>query len=141
MVPRGAAHGTRHGPAPAARHGRLAALPDGWVRTRRRARLVSCLFPHPPRLEPDLRLSPHPAQHFQISLCLSSVACCAYWLEVLHAITFHCVFEPCAWFGSMIYFDLALVEFCSTYVACGALEENDFFSYVTPTVPALVSAP
>jgi hypothetical protein len=32
------------------------------------------MFPQPPRLEPCLRLLPHTAQHFQISLGLCSVA-------------------------------------------------------------------
>ena len=41
---------------------------------RDRVRCLVGTFPHPPRLEPDLRLSPHPAQHFQISLGLCSVA-------------------------------------------------------------------
>ena len=58
---------------------------DSWVGTRRVALWVR--FPHPPLLEPDLRLSPHPAQHFQISLGLSSVAWCIYRLEVAHAIS------------------------------------------------------
>ena len=55
--------------------------PTVWRTLKREARLgrdkARCLvgtFPHPPRLEPDLRLSPHPAQHFLISLGLSSVA-------------------------------------------------------------------
>jgi hypothetical protein len=39
-----------------------------------KARSLTGTFPHRPRLEPDLRLSPHPAQHFQISLGLRSVA-------------------------------------------------------------------
>ena len=48
-----------------------------WPRTslrRDKARYLEGTFPHPPRLEPDLRLSPHPAQHFQVYLSLCSVA-------------------------------------------------------------------
>ncbi len=40
---------------------------------RDKAHCLEGMFPHPPRLEPDLRLSSHPAQHFQISLGLCSV--------------------------------------------------------------------
>ena len=63
------------------------------------ARYLVGTFPQPPRLEPDLRLSPHPAQHFQINLCLCSVAWCAYRLEVIHAVSLRWVFEPCAWYS------------------------------------------
>src|SRR5262249_2385729 len=43
-------------------------LSTRWVDARR---VTYGTFPHVPRLEPCLRLSPHTAQHFQISLCLS----------------------------------------------------------------------
>src|SRR5713101_6844455 len=39
----------------------------------KKARYLSVRFQHPPRLEPDLRLSPHPAQHLEIVLGLCSV--------------------------------------------------------------------
>jgi hypothetical protein len=54
----------------------LADLPAAHAYMLRRvmARYLMGTFPQPPRLEPDLRLSTHPAQHFQISLSFSSVA-------------------------------------------------------------------
>src|SRR5215831_7561091 len=69
---------------------RLRILPA--TKTRRRwvsARRVTLVgtFPHAPRLEPDVRLSPHTAQHSQIRLGLRSVAWCAYRLKVIHAIS------------------------------------------------------
>ena len=54
------------------------------------------LFPHPPRLEPDVPLSGHPAQHFQISLGLSSVAIDAEYLLIFQAVCLPWVFEPYA---------------------------------------------
>src|SRR5215475_11919212 len=47
---------------------------------------------------PRRTLSPHPAQYFQISLRLCSVAWCTYGLEVIHAISLLWVFEPIAWY-------------------------------------------
>ena len=47
------------------------------------------------RLEPCLRLLPHTAQHFQISLSLSSVTFGAEYLHVFHAVCVLLVFEPC----------------------------------------------
>src|SRR5262249_13137317 len=57
------------------------------------ARYLKGTFPQAPRLEPDLRLSPHPAQHFQIRLGLRSVAWSTYELEVVHAICLFRIFE------------------------------------------------
>ena len=53
---------------------------------KRKARCLVGTFPHAPRLEPCLRLSPHTAQHLQIRLGLSSVTCGAEDLHVVHAI-------------------------------------------------------
>src|SRR5262245_39774119 len=68
--------------------------------------------PQAPRLEPDLRLSPRPARHLQISLGLSSVAWCAYRLEVAHAISLRWVLELPAWYD-VIHFYLAGMEWFS----------------------------
>jgi hypothetical protein len=87
---------TSPGPTPAHYHACHRA-PRGWAGVappgasamvgRDKARCLMGTSPHPPRLEPCLRLSPHTAQHFQIRLGLSSVAWCTYRLKVIHAIS------------------------------------------------------
>src|SRR5216683_6242402 len=52
----------------------------------KKARYLSVRFQHPPRLEPDLRLSPHPAQHPEIVLGLCSVTIGADNLDIAYAV-------------------------------------------------------
>src|SRR5262245_36088897 len=102
-------------PAPASRRGapsRLS-LAQRWRGLGRlMARCPVGTSPQAPRLEPDLRLSPRPARHLQISLGLSSVAWCAYRLEVAHAISLRWVLELPAWYD-VIHFYLAGMEWFS----------------------------
>ena len=91
-------------------------------------------FPHPPRLEPCLRLSPHTAQHFQISLGLCSVAWSTDGLEVVHAISLLKGFELCAKYD-VIHLYFAGMEWLSLAETIWALdctyrsfEEHHFFS-------------
>ena len=97
------------------------------------------LFPHPPRLEPDVPLLGHPAQHFPISLRLCSVAWCTHGLEVIHAISLRWVFERSARFD-MVNLYLAGMEWLAWAKTCGALdgtarafEQYHFFSHVIPS--------
>src|SRR4029450_6664642 len=92
-------------------------------------------FPHAPRLEPCLRLSPHTAQHFRISLGLSSVTFGAEYLYVFHTVCILRVFEPRALFDVInLYFPS--VEFFLAPCADRAVPENDFVSQVSPSWPA-----
>src|SRR5262249_25464414 len=74
------------------RHASASSSIDGSKLGRLMARYLVGTSPQAPRLEPDVRLSPHPAQHFQIGLRLCSVAWGAYGLEVAHAISLCGVF-------------------------------------------------
>jgi hypothetical protein len=92
-------------------------------------------FPHAPRLEPCLRLSPHTAQHFRISLGLSSVTFGAEYLYVFHTVCILRVFEPRTLFDVInLYFPW--VEFFLAPCADRAVPENDFVSQVSPSWPA-----
>src|SRR5215813_11060714 len=50
--------------------------------------------PHPPRLEPCMKLSPHTAQHFQIRLHPHSVPLQRWWKFLLHFIDVHRYISP-----------------------------------------------
>src|SRR5215471_8717145 len=100
-----------------------------------------------PRLAPDVRLSPHPAQHFQIGLSLSSVAWCAGNLEVLHAICLRWVFELRARYN-VVYNYLAWMEWLSftltvwfLYGTDRSFEEDCLFSQIPPSLPAFLPMP
>src|SRR4029453_13159637 len=105
---------------------------------KRKARYLVSTFPHAPRLEPCLRLSPHTAQHFQISLSFCSVVFGAEYLKVFQAVCILWSFEPC------IGFDVVNLYF--PWVACflapctdGAVPEEDLFPQVSLSWPAFAS--
>jgi len=96
---------------------------------------------------PRRTLSPHPAQHFQISLSLSSVAWCADNLEVLHAICLRWVFELLARYN-VVYNDLAWMErlsftltVWSLYGTDRSFEEDCLFSQIPPSLPVFITIP
>src|SRR5262245_41244984 len=75
------------------------------------------------------------AQHFQISLSLSSVTFGAEYLHVIHAVCILWIFEPCPCFDVInLYFPW--VEFFLAVCTYGAIPENDFFSQVSLPLPA-----
>src|SRR5262249_23044328 len=80
-------------------------------------------------------LSPHTAQHFRISLGLSSVTFGAEYLYVFHTVCILRVFEPRTLFDVInLYFPW--VEFFLAPCADRAVPENDFVSQVSPSWPA-----
>src|SRR2546428_12468065 len=88
--------------------------------TRRRV-TFSVRFRHPPRLEPDLRLSPHPAQHPEIILGLCSVTISADNLDIAYAVCILGIFEPGAGYD-VITMHLAGMERDSLALAIGAID-------------------
>ena len=75
---------------------------------------------------PRRTLSPHTAQHFQISLGLSSVTIGAEYLHVVHAVCILWVFEPCICFDVInLYFPK--VEFFLASCTDRAISEEYFF--------------
>src|SRR6266571_5613991 len=96
---------------------------------RDKARCLVGTFPHPPRLEPCLRLSPHTAQHFQISLGLSSVAFGAEYLHVVRAVCILWSFELCIWLD-MVNLYFPWVECFLAPCTDGTIPEKYFISQV-----------
>src|SRR5262249_8296483 len=97
---------------------------------------------------PRRTLSPHTSQHSQIRLGLSSVAWCAYRLNVIHSISLGEILEPCARYH-VIYFYLGGMERFSfafahvRHVECTdcSFEKNDFFSQVAFSLPVFIAVP
>src|SRR2546430_4322004 len=94
--------------------------------------------PHLPRLEPCLRLSPHTAQHFQISLSFCSVVFGAEYLKVFQAVCILWSFEPCIGFDVVnLYFPW--VESFLAPCTDGAVPEEYLFPQVSLSWPAFAS--
>jgi hypothetical protein len=87
----------------------------------KKARYLSVRFQHPPRLEPDLRLSPHPAQHPEIVLSLCSVTIGADNLDIAYAVCILGIFEPGAGYD-VITMHLAGMEWDSLALTIGAID-------------------
>src|SRR2546429_146028 len=87
----------------------------------KKARYLSVRFRHPPRLEPDLRLSPHPAQHPEILLGLCSVTIGADNLYIAYTVCILGIFEPGAGYD-VITIHLAGMEWDSLALAIGAID-------------------
>src|SRR5713101_1703280 len=87
----------------------------------KKARYLSVRFQHPPRLEPDLRLSPHPAQHPEIVLSLCSVTIGADNLDIAYAVCILGIFEPGAGYD-VITMNLAGMEWDSLALTIGAID-------------------
>src|SRR5712692_8689392 len=94
---------------------------------RDKARCLVGTFPHPPRLEPDLRLSSHPAQHFPISLGLCSVAVGTEDLEVFQAVCIRRFFEFRTRYD-VIHLYLIWMVCLFAVSAHWAISKKDFFS-------------
>ena len=94
---------------------------------RDKARCLEGTFPHPPRLAPDVRLLPHPAQHFQIRLGLRSVTRGAESLEVCQAVCIRRVFEPSAKLD-VVNLHFTWMECFVTDCAYRSVSEKYFFS-------------
>src|SRR6266446_8727992 len=98
------------------------------------------MFPHTPRLEPDLPLSGHPAQHLPLDLSLFSVTEGAEHFHIAQLICIPGVFERCSALN-MIHLHLARMEVYSTYHACGPFEFDNFFSQVHPVLSLICTSP
>src|SRR5438876_1591153 len=113
-------------------------VPSKAVLGRDKARCLVGTSPHLPRLEPCLRLLPHTAQHFQISLSFCSVVFGAEYLKVFQAVCILWSFEPCIGFDVVnLYFPW--VESFLAPCTDGAVPEEYLFPQVSLSWPAFAS--
>src|SRR2546428_13131350 len=100
-----------------------------------------------PRLEPDVRLSPHPAQHPEIVLSLCSVTIGADNLAIAYVVCILGIFEPGAGYD-VITMNLSGMARDSLTIAIGAIacapgpfERDGFIPIVHPSLIGFMTAP